>query len=81
MVIPAEITARHGVSQEDVFRQGGHAQGIADAVFDFATVANDHLITAREMFKESGGKVAGPVRPVFLSAVGHRLRRSPCSRH
>ena len=69
MVIPAEITARHGVSQEEVFRKGGNAKGIDDAVFEFATVANDHLITAREMFKDTGGKVPAPARPVFLSAV------------
>ena len=71
MVIPAELTARHGVRQEDVFRRGGNADGISDAVFEFATVANDHLITARDMFdKETGGKVPGPVVPVFLFAVG-----------
>ena len=69
MVIPAEITARHGVSQEEVFRQGGHASGVDDAVFEFATLANDHLITARDMFKETAGKVPGPVHPVFLAAV------------
>ena len=74
-MIPAEITARHGVSQEEVFRKGGNAKGIDDAVFEFATVANDHLITARDMFKETGSKVPVPARPVFLSAVsagGHR---------
>lgn len=71
LVIPAEITARHGVSQEEVFRYGGGAKKIDDAVFEFATLANDHLITARDMFnKECGGKVPEPVRPVFLSAVG-----------
>jgi NADH dehydrogenase [ubiquinone] 1 alpha subcomplex assembly factor 6 len=70
MVIPAEITARHGVSQEEVFRHGGDAKKIDDAVFEFATIANDHLITARDMFsKECGGKVPGPAKPAFLSAV------------
>ncbi|KAI0345776.1 hypothetical protein BDW22DRAFT_1353368 [Trametopsis cervina] len=70
MAIPAEITARHGVSQEDVFRYGGDAKKIDEAVFEFATVANDHLITARDMFnKDFAGKVPGPVRPVFLSAA------------
>ena len=73
MVIPAELTARHGVRQEDVFRKGGNADGISDAVFEFATVANDNLITAREMFdineRGKGGRVPGAARPVFLSAV------------
>ena len=76
MVIPAEITARHGLSQEDVFRYGGTAKGLDDAVFELATVANDHLITARDMFKETGGKVAEAVRPVFLAAVSHKPVRS-----
>ncbi|KAL6303453.1 isoprenoid synthase domain-containing protein [Sparassis latifolia] len=75
MVIPAEMTARHGVSQEEVFRKGGNAKGIEDAVFEFATVANDHLTTALEMFKEEGmgGKVPVRARPVFLSGIPTRI--------
>lgn len=76
MVIPAEITAKHGVQQEDVFRHGGDAKGIDEAVFEFATVANDHLILAREMLKEEvEGKVPRAAMPVFLAAV------SPCRYH
>ncbi|KAF5393800.1 hypothetical protein D9757_000249 [Collybiopsis confluens] len=52
MVIPAEITAKHSVVQEDVFRKGPGATGLADAVFEFATIANDHLRTAQEMFED-----------------------------
>ena len=72
MIIPAEITARHGVRQEDVFHRGGNADGISDAVFEFATVANDNLLTAREMFKQSGGdggRVPRVAMPVFLYGV------------
>ncbi|KAI0648011.1 isoprenoid synthase domain-containing protein [Trametes meyenii] len=75
MVIPAEITARHGVRQEDVLRTGGNAEGISDAVFEFATVANDNLLTAREMFKEAGGdggKVPRVAMPVFLYGIPTR---------
>lgn len=72
MIIPAEITARHGVNQEDVFRRGPAAQGIEDAVFEFATLANDHLLTARDMFKEEGmgGKIPTRALPIFLAGVG-----------
>ncbi|KAJ7175859.1 Squalene/phytoene synthase [Mycena filopes] len=56
--IPLDICARHGVRQEDVFRQGGGAAGIDAAVFDFA---------AREVFK--GGKVPVVAMPVFLAGV------------
>ncbi|KAF5323872.1 hypothetical protein D9611_008257 [Ephemerocybe angulata] len=71
MVIPAEITAKHGVNQEEVFRTGPHAAGIEEAVFEFATIANDHLITAREMLNADGmgGRVPPPAIPIFLSAV------------
>ncbi|KAI0304324.1 Squalene/phytoene synthase-domain-containing protein [Multifurca ochricompacta] len=65
VVIPAEITAKHGVSQEDVFRKRSSAHGIDDAVFEFATIANDHIITAREMFRDSAGRVPRVAIPVF----------------
>jgi NADH dehydrogenase [ubiquinone] 1 alpha subcomplex assembly factor 6 len=70
MVIPAEITAKHGVMQEDVFRKGPAAKGIGDAVFDFASIANDHLVTAREVFRDSAGKVPSVGMPVFGAGAG-----------
>ncbi|KAI0260219.1 isoprenoid synthase domain-containing protein [Gloeopeniophorella convolvens] len=69
MVIPAEVTAKHGVSQEEVFRKGPGAAGIDDAVFAFASTANDHIVTAREMFKDGGGKVPRAAMPVFGAGV------------
>lgn len=71
MVIPANITAKHHVNQDEVFRKGPAAAGIEDAVYEFAVVANDHLLTARSMFKEKGDKILVPreVMPVFLGAV------------
>ncbi|KZT73761.1 hypothetical protein DAEQUDRAFT_742871 [Daedalea quercina L-15889] len=72
MVIPAEITARHGVSQEEIFRKGGQARGFEDAVFEFAVVANDNLQTCREILKAEN-KNPGSARPVLLNAVPTRL--------
>jgi NADH dehydrogenase [ubiquinone] 1 alpha subcomplex assembly factor 6 len=71
MVIPAEITARHGVNQQDVFRRGPGAEGLEDAAFEFATIANDHMITARDMFKQEGmdGIIPQAAMPIFLSGV------------
>ena len=72
MVIPAEITAKHGVKQEDVFRQGPHTPGMDDAVFEFATMAHDHLTTAREMLMNSeqfNGRVPIEALPIFLGGV------------
>ncbi|KAK2465334.1 hypothetical protein APHAL10511_002688 [Amanita phalloides] len=65
MVIPAEITAKHGVRQEDVFRQGADAGGIRDAVYEFATVGHRHLSLARSMWQDETGQAVG----VFLSGV------------
>lgn len=77
MIIPAEITAKHHVNQQEVFKvasQGKEkgqmsAKGLEDAVFEFATVANDHIITARDMLKETEGKVPAEAMPIFLSGV------------
>ncbi|KDR82829.1 hypothetical protein GALMADRAFT_220830 [Galerina marginata CBS 339.88] len=72
MAIPAEITAKHGVSQEDVFRHGPQAHGIEDAVFEFATIAHDHLNTARDMLVNSdgsNGRVPREAMPVFLAGI------------
>jgi NADH dehydrogenase [ubiquinone] 1 alpha subcomplex assembly factor 6 len=70
MVIPAEITARHGVSQEEVFRRGAEAEGVRDAVWEFASTANEQLNVARDTFRAGGdGKVPRGAMPVFLAGV------------
>ncbi|EKM79202.1 hypothetical protein AGABI1DRAFT_128365 [Agaricus bisporus var. burnettii JB137-S8] len=71
IVIPAEITSKHGLRQEEFVRKGPEAHGVEDAVFEFATLANDHMITARSMLKEEefGGKVPQAAMPVFLAGI------------
>ncbi|KIM65940.1 hypothetical protein SCLCIDRAFT_111835 [Scleroderma citrinum Foug A] len=69
MVIPAEITAKHGVNQQEVFTKRETSKELEDTVFEFATIANDHLMTAREMFKETGGKVPQEVMPLFSAGI------------
>ncbi|KAK5167618.1 uncharacterized protein LTR77_007317 [Saxophila tyrrhenica] len=49
VVLPLDIMASTGVREEDVLRNGAEAKGLRDAVFQVATRANDHLITARQM--------------------------------
>lgn len=49
--LPLDIMAEAGVREEEVMRKGGEAAGLKDAVFQVATRANDHLITAREMLR------------------------------
>ncbi|KAI9867956.1 MAG: hypothetical protein M1813_007778 [Trichoglossum hirsutum] len=60
VTLPLDVMAETGVRDEDVFRLGGEAEGLRDAVFTVATRANDHLITAREMLRNiQAGRDAG----------------------
>lgn len=49
ITLPLDIMAKTEVREEDIYRQGGSAPGLKDAVFQVATRASDHLITARSM--------------------------------
>ncbi|OIW34149.1 hypothetical protein CONLIGDRAFT_611374 [Coniochaeta ligniaria NRRL 30616] len=51
LLLPLDVMAQVGLREEDVFRKGPDAEGFQDAIFEVATRANDHLITAREMLK------------------------------
>lgn len=70
VIIPAEITTRHMVSQEEVLRQGPTAFGISDAVYDLACVAKEELDSARDLFED--GRIPVDVLPVFLSGVSDK---------
>jgi NADH dehydrogenase [ubiquinone] 1 alpha subcomplex assembly factor 6 len=63
LVLPAEITAKYDVSQENVFR--GQVDGMDDVVYDVATAAYDQLLTARSLLKS----IPDEAFPVLLSAV------------
>lgn len=47
--LPLDVMAQVGLREEDVLREGADAAGLRDAVFQVATRASDHLITARTM--------------------------------
>ncbi|KAJ4287445.1 hypothetical protein N0V88_007631 [Collariella sp. IMI 366227] len=60
LLLPLDVMALAGLKEEDVFRMGPSAFGLQDAVFQVATRANDHIITAREMLKNmQAGKEPG----------------------
>ncbi|RKP09300.1 isoprenoid synthase domain-containing protein [Thamnocephalis sphaerospora] len=46
--LPAALLAEHGVSQEDLFRNGPTAEGLHDVVYDVASVAHRHLEVAKD---------------------------------
>lgn len=50
-------------------RMGPEAPGLKDAVFEIATRANDHMLTARKMLKEVGAEGRGVAFSTFLPAV------------
>lgn len=50
--LPLDVMSQCGVREEDIYRNGGNAEGLRDAVFAVATRASDHLITARSLAKE-----------------------------
>jgi len=51
VLLPLDVMAAAGLSEEDVFRRGPEAPGLGDAVFEVATRAHGHIETARDMFK------------------------------
>lgn len=72
--LPSQITAKHSLSTEDIFRSvaAGRSdpssfatthQALADVVFEVATTANDHLITARTALEKLSGSalIAAPL--------------------
>jgi NADH dehydrogenase [ubiquinone] 1 alpha subcomplex assembly factor 6 len=69
VVLPLDVCAEFNLRQEDVLRKGGNAQGLRDAVFKVATMANDHLITARKMLRDAGKDATGVAFATFLPAV------------
>lgn len=66
--IPVDVAEKHGI----LVNKGGQSEirtdsreGLCNAVFEMASVANAHLQKAREL----AGKVPGEARPVLLPAV------------
>lgn len=73
LVIPADVAAKHGLREEEIFRsireRRGAVRGLSDSVFEFAVAANDQLLTARSMFERRKSMVPTEAMPVFLTGV------------
>ena len=54
--LPLDLCEKHNLVQESVFREGPHAPGFKDVVFEIATRANDHLNAARQYVEDLRGK-------------------------
>lgn len=64
LYIPVELTVKHNISQEQIFRQEIN-DNVLEAVYEFANRAINHLEWGRSFMK----KVPTKARPVFLSAA------------
>ncbi|KAL9073521.1 MAG: hypothetical protein Q9157_004726 [Trypethelium eluteriae] len=51
VLLPLDVMAETGVREEEILRRGADAEGLRDAVFQVATRANDHILTARQMLR------------------------------
>ncbi|RKP26961.1 isoprenoid synthase domain-containing protein [Syncephalis pseudoplumigaleata] len=68
--LPSELFAKHGASEEDMFRQGPSAKGINDVVYDLASTAHGHLEIANKHIEED--KLPSPSITAMLAAVPAR---------
>ena len=73
MPLPADTCAHHNLKQEDLLRSEG-ASGLSDAVFEIATRANDHLISAKYKIEAlQDADVSRQCRGIFLHAIPSKL--------
>lgn len=72
--IPTDVCTKHSLRQEDLLRRRD-VEGLPDAVFDVATRANDHLISAKVKIRELKESAAtkSDASGVFLNAVPSKL--------
>ncbi|ORZ31174.1 isoprenoid synthase domain-containing protein, partial [Catenaria anguillulae PL171] len=66
--LPADVCASNGVVVEKVIRDGPSDE-LSSAVFELATRANDHIITARTHVEKDGTSVKGPAMAALLPVV------------
>ncbi|KAI8841023.1 isoprenoid synthase domain-containing protein [Chytriomyces cf. hyalinus JEL632] len=71
LYLPSDLLAQHHVSTEEIFRKGP-SEPLSDVVFDVASVANDHVTTARSHIAESAAKNEFPqiALTALLPAIG-----------
>lgn len=72
--LPTDICTKHDLRQEDLLRQRD-VKGLADAVFEVATRANDHLISAKVKIRElkESPETRKNANAVFLNAIPSKL--------
>lgn len=70
VVLPVDLMTKHGVSQESVlqhFIKGKELPGkVSDVVFETATRANDHIISARTLLNEIKTEMGGKLPDSFI---------------
>jgi len=62
LMIPLDMAAKHKFVENDIAR-GNLPPQFSDAVFDMATLGNDHLITARSFKQQVPSEAASALLP------------------
>lgn len=75
IMLPRQLMAEHGVSEEDVFRRC-QEQKLQDVVFTLASLANQHIEHARDLSREVSRDALLVLLPVVATASAlRRLQR------
>lgn len=72
--VPTDICTKFNLAQEDLLRHR-EVNGLQDAIFEVATRANDHLISAKVKIRElnESAEIKRDASGVFLNAVPSKL--------
>ncbi|ODV90793.1 hypothetical protein CANCADRAFT_2519 [Tortispora caseinolytica NRRL Y-17796] len=67
--LPIDLCAKYTIRQEDLIRSPVATDALKDCVFEIATRANDHMITARSFLKELESPLIKPYSCLILDAL------------
>lgn len=74
VTIPTDVCTSNNLRQEDLLRRRD-VPGLSDAIFEVATRANDHLISAKVKIRDlkESPEITSAVKGVFLNGVPSKL--------
>ncbi len=68
-LIPTEIGARYGLTDEALFRQGPNAEGLGESVANLVAIGQNELSTSRECLSRANQSIPKDRIPVFLGGT------------
>ena len=72
--LPTDICTKYNLTQEELLRRRD-VQGLSDAIFEVATRANDHLISAKVKVQDlkADSEITRDIQGILLNAVSPKL--------